>query len=170
MQIQFRLSLEDYIAAQSLHATRSAWPLFMYLLPRFIYPILGILFLIWDVSSMVNQGLTAHVAWLIICAVILICIPFYVRFQLKRCYRRTRSGSGDCTVTFGEERIEMKGEFSSSEMDWKGVKSFVENDKLFLLYIASAKFFPVPKRVCSEAEISTLRALLLQKVKSGTHL
>jgi hypothetical protein len=54
-------------------------------------------------------------------------------------------------------------------MDWKAVKTFLENKKIFMLYLAPAKFIVIPKRVCTEAQIGELRMLLLRQVKPATN-
>jgi hypothetical protein len=51
-----------------------------------------------------------------------------------------------------------------SEVQWQAVRSFSENEKVFLLYLAPAKFMAIPKRICSEQEISELRSLFKQEI------
>jgi hypothetical protein len=57
---------------------------------------------------------------------------------------------------------------SKSELNWKAIKSFRENKRIFILYLAPARFIAIPKRVFSEAQIEELRTLLLRKIPSAT--
>ena len=105
---------------------------------------------------------------MLICAIILLCCPIYLHFQLRRCYKRTRSGNDGCQLTFGEERIGVEGQFSKGEMEWKGIHFFREDKNVFLLYLAPAKFLAIPKRVCTEEQITEFRSLLSRQVKPKT--
>jgi|CZKF01.1.fsa_nt_gi hypothetical protein len=165
MQIQFQLSLDDYLAAQRLHAIRSSWPRFTNALTHYIYPILGLCFLVLSIPLIGSKVPDHSGLTMIVCGMILVCCPLYMHFQRKRCYKRTRSDNGECNLTLDEERIGIEGQFTNGEMDWRAVKSFRENKKVFLLYLAPAKFLVVPKRVCTDAQISELRAILSQKIQ-----
>lgn len=162
-QIQFELSLDDYLAAQRLHSTRNLWPRIMNFLLYFLYPVLGILFLFFGVGVFLERN-SHHPVTMIVCGVLLVCSPIYMRMRLRSCYKRTRSDSGESTLNFGEERVEIKGRYTNSELDWRAVKSFREDAKVFMLYLAPGRFIVIPKRACTEAQISDLRAIFLQKV------
>jgi hypothetical protein len=164
MQIQFQFSLDDYLAAQYLHATRSPWPQFTYALTHYIYPILGLFFLILSIPLMRSNIADHSGLTVIICGIILVSCPIYLHIRLKRSYKRTVSDNGECKATFDEVRIKIKGQYSSAEMDWRAIKSFRENKKVFLLYLAPGKFLVIPKRVCTEEQIGELRTIFLQKI------
>jgi len=78
---------------------------------------------------------------------------------LKSCYKRTRSDSGACKVTLEHERIQFEGSASKGELAWRAVKQLRENDAVFLLYTAPAKFMVLPKRACTAAQIEEFKAL-----------
>jgi hypothetical protein len=165
MQIQFQLSLDDYRAAQHLHATHSPWPLFKYILVYYIYPIIGLFFLVIGYPFYGDKTSNQPIPALIVCGIILVFLPIYMRIHIKNCYKRTRSDNGECKLTFGEERIGIEGQFTNGEMDWRAVKSFRENKKVFMLYLAPAKFLVIPKRVCTDEQITELRKILSHKIQ-----
>ena len=164
MQIQFQLNFDDYLAAQRLHEKRSLWPRFISILNNYLYPLMGLLGLACGLMLIGSQASTHSVLILVVCGVILLCWPFYIWMRLKRCYKRTRSNNSMCKLTFDEGFMRIEGEYTHGEIEWKAVKSYRENEKIFLLYTAPAIFIAIPKRACSEAQISELRAILLQKV------
>ena len=52
-----------------------------------------------------------------------------------------------------------------SDFDWTAVQLFREDKKIFILYIAAAKFIAIPKRVCTEAQTEELRSLFQREIK-----
>ncbi|MGA3082507.1 MAG: YcxB family protein [Terracidiphilus sp.] len=169
MRIQFQLSFDDYRAAQRLHAMRSFWSRLGRVLNYYIYPIIGLISLILSLLLVSGRAPTHSVSTLIICGILLVCCPIYLQIRLKSCYKRTRSGSDGCQLTFDEESIGVEGQYSKGEMEWKAIHFFREDESVFLLYLALAKFIAIPKRVCSEEQIGELRSLLIQKVKQKTN-
>jgi hypothetical protein len=167
MQIQYELSLDDYLAAQRLHATRSLWPWFTNALTHYIYPIFCLFFLALGIPLMRGSVSDSSGRVMIICGTIMLCCPLYLYLQRKRCYKRTRSNNGECEVTLDKERIGIKGQFTNGEMDWRAVRSFRENKKVFLLYLAPARFIVIPTRVCTGEQIRELRTILSQKIQQG---
>ena len=162
MQIQFQLSLDDYCAAQRLHSTRSSWSRINYVLNFYLSPVLGLCFLALGFWLKRNPGSMEFI--LIVCGLLLILCPLYMRIYMKRCYKRTRTGTGECAVTLDEERILIEAKHMKSELDWSAVQSFREDGKVFMLYLAPAKFVAIPKRACTKVQIAELRAILPQKV------
>ena len=150
VHVEFTLKFNDYLDAQRLHATRGWWPRFDQFMGRMGFPFWGVLLLIF---AYLIHG--PGVSWLPVlfmsaCAVFLLLYPFYIRFKLKRCYTRTE-GSG-----------------TKGEINWSTVRSFSENDKVFLLYLAPAKFIVIPKRACTESELAELRAQFQTNVKPAS--
>jgi hypothetical protein len=170
MQIQYRLTFKDYLAAQALHAKRNGRAFFVYALSRYIYPALGICFLIFLVLTpkpLHTLFTSPGNYWgMFACAVLLSC-PFFVRWSLKRCYTRTRTGPGDCTLDLAPDLIHSRMEHAKSEIEWPAIKRFAEDKNVFLLYMAQAKFLVIPKRVCGPNQIEELRALFSAQIQSA---
>jgi len=167
MKITFQLTLDDFLAAQHLHATRDSLRKFFYVLKNFIYPIIGLIFLLFAILISRTDGYSGGDSMLLIASGIFLALfPLYVRLLWKRCYKRTRSGNGDCNVLFNQDGLLIDGQFSKGEMSWKAFKSYLESAKVFNLYLAPGKFLVIPKRVLAPESIEELRALLLEQIGS----
>jgi len=164
MQINFQLSLDDYRAAQRLHAMRSLWSRIVRALTLYIYPAVGLIFLALSLSLIAAKESEKSISTMIICGFVLVLCPVYLRFQSQRCYKRTRSGSNGCELTLDEGGIGVEGQYSSGHMDWKAIHSFREDEKVFLLYLAPARFIAIPKRAGTEEQATELRSLLSRQV------
>ena len=94
----------------------------------------------------------------------MLCYPLFMRLRWKRCYVRTRSEEGECTVDFDDAMIRTAAANTRSEIQWQAVRSFSESQKVFLLYLAPAKFIVIPKRICAEKLADELRLLFKQEI------
>jgi hypothetical protein len=166
MQVTFRTTFGDYKAAQILHAKRSMIPYLIHCVGHYLYPILGICILVFEFTPRHIAGSPHPKLLSTLCALLLVCIPIYLRFMMRRCFNRTRTATGDCTIDFNEEGIRARGLDTKSEVGWSAIQSFSEDSKTFLLYLAPARFLPVPKRFCTDEQIKELRLLLQGQVKS----
>lgn len=163
INLQFTLTFEDYLNSQRLHAKNNFWRCPDYMLARFVLPILGIPLVVlgWLLSG---NGLSPAIAVFFVgLGLFFLFYPLYYRSRLKRCYRRTRTGT-EQSVELGQELIRMKSENTSSELTWKGVQSYLEDQNLFMLYLAPAKFIALPKRVFTPEQIIELELLLTRNV------
>ena len=163
--LRFTLGLGDYLAAQYFHAKSSIWLYANYIGGRYFLPVIGVLLIVqgaflWKFSSppVVPAALAGF-------GLFLAFYPLYLRHRLKRCYTRTRTGNDECTVTFEEESFRTEGQNSNSDVKWAAVKKFRENDKLFLLYLAPAKFLVLPKNQFQPGQVDEFRALLAKKLQ-----
>lgn len=169
MQILFTPSFEDFLAAQRLHAKHSIWSRFGRVLRRYIFPAIGLIFLAFSILFVLRDEYIESASIMFFLGLIF-ALPSILRLiRIRRRYRRTRSGSGECEIDLSEDRICTKRQYSKSEVDWKAIHSFSEDGKVFLLYLSPAKTIIIPKRVCSETQVNELRALLSQKVQSPVH-
>ena len=164
IHLEYSLTFADYFGAQRLHARRSWWLRLNWIAGQIVAPIWGVLFILF---VLLTSG--PGVSWVPIaigcgCGLFLIAYPLYRRFKLKRCYMRTRIGSGKRAFEFGETQIRAQEEGSKSEIEWRLVQSFSENDKTFLLYLAPAKFIVIPKRVCADGQAESLRSLFRERI------
>jgi len=164
IRVHFEFTYRDYADTQNLHAKRGEWAYIAHFLAYYFYPFLGLLILLFEFLPGRHDGSSNAKIVSTVCGLVLLAIPIYRQFNLRRCYRRSRTGCGDCTIEFGEEIIHAKGELTKSEVQWSAIQSFSEDEKGFLLYLAPARFLPLPKRACSAAEIDDLRALFARKI------
>jgi hypothetical protein len=168
ISLSYKLTLEDYLNAQQLHAKRGFWPRTASFLRNWLFPFLGVCFL--GIAFLEWRGpANGSVLSSVVAGVLLVGCPFYVRRKYRRFYQRTRTGSGDMSLTFGEDNfLAEKQNFSKGEYNWSAVKSWRENAKVMLLYLAPARFIVIPKRAISEPQLQELRALLERKIMRPT--
>jgi hypothetical protein len=165
MHLELETDFRDFAAAQTLHAKRTELNYASHCVARFFYPAVGVLILLFEFIPRPLTG-SSHPQFLgVACGLILTCIPFYIRAEWKRTYKRSRSENGSCALDFTEEMIRCTGVHSKSEIQWSAIKSFSEDEKLFLLYLAPGRFLPIPKRICTPQQIEELRALFQQRVQ-----
>jgi hypothetical protein len=163
IELRFDLTFEDYLNAQRLHAKKNWWLRLNYFAARFVVPVLGILLILLSLLIF-SQGRPTHLAIFNFgLGIFLASYPWYFRAKIRRCYRRTRIGSADTWVEIGEDTIHVKGDNASSEASWKAVKSHLEDRKIFLLYLAPAKFIILPKRIFTPEQIAELQSLLARQ-------
>jgi hypothetical protein len=164
VHLQFNLSFQDYVEAQRLHAKRGWWPRLVLALGYTLVPIIGVL-LIGLAFLLFRDDVSLSLAVLELgLGLFLVSYPLYLRLRWKRCYVRTRSESEDCTIDFDKERIKTQAANMRSEVEWSAIRSFSEGKNAFLLYFAPAKFFVVPKRVCTAQQVEELRSLFKAEI------
>jgi hypothetical protein len=165
MELRYSLSFADYAAALALHAKRSVLPYLFQLASYYAFPVVGLpLIALTVLTAKPGNSIQSH--WItLLCGVYLLCCPLILRQAAKRRFKRSQSGDGDCATTFDENSIRVTGPHSSSVIEWKAIKSFSEDKKVFLLYLALGKFIVVPTRACSEEQINELRRILPQKTQ-----
>ena len=162
MQLRYELTLSDYLSAQALHAKRSGLSYFSRILGYVICPVLGCLFLAWNLAS----GLfTSSPAIAVLVPVYLLACPLILRWNLRRCYRRTRSSNCGCTIDFEPNLVRTASASTRSEIEWSAIRRFSEDNRTLLLYLAPAKYIAIPKRVCTAEQVRELRALFETKIR-----
>jgi hypothetical protein len=165
ISLRFKLTFEDYLGAQQLHAKRGLWPRILSFVTNWLYLLLGFSFLGLAFLEWRGHATGGSVVSSVFVGVILVGCRFHVRWKYRRCYQRTRAGSGNCSLFFGEDNfLAEKHDYSKGEYNWSAVKSWRENAKVVLLYLAPALFIAIPKRAISEPQLQELRSLLDRKI------
>ncbi len=171
-QLQFRFELSDYVNAQRLHGRRTPVLKCVQFFSRWIAPIMGVLMVVFAISRVVIHGLSESrtelpVSVFIILGVGIALIIYWplVHLNWRLCYEETRSNDGEWSLEFSDDLIRTHTNNSKSEVRWSAIRSFAEDKNMFLLYLAPAKFFPLPKRACTPEEINDLRELFQRRVR-----
>ena len=170
IHLQFVFTFEDYLNANRLYAKSSLWMRLNYFLARIGLPIFGILFIaatFWAAKFIDSWPLLVFEFAI---GLFLTFYPFYFRFKLKRCYDRTRMGSGERTFDFDDTIILLEEANAKSEVNWAAIKSFSEDKNSFLIYLAPAKMIMVPKRICPEPQLTELRDMCRRKITNPAPL
>jgi hypothetical protein len=165
INLRYKLTFEDYLSAQRLHAKRGIWPRVVSIIANWLYPLLGIFFFAIAFQEWRDRDATGSVVSSVFVGVLLIGCRFYVRWKYRRCYQRTRIGSGDTSMLFREDNfLTEEQDCGKSECSWNAVKSWREDAKVVLIYLAPARFIAIPKRAVSDSQLNDLRELLRRKV------
>jgi len=162
IQLRFSLTFADYMSAQRLHAKKHPWRCFHIILGPYVSVIAAAAILVDGIASFSHHSFSAVDAASIGACSLLFLHPFYIRYQLKSFYRRTRTGDEN-VVTIGEESIHVKTETTSSEVTWKAIRNHLADAKVVLLYLAPAKFLVIPKHLLTSEQIAELQSLLARK-------
>ena len=165
MRLQYKLTFQDFLAAQALHSKRSALSRINFLGPIYLFPIIGLGFIAW---AKLLHATGASMATLVGAGVYLLVCPFLVRSRYKRLFHRTRSTDEPSTIDFNDQMIRCQGPHSKGELEWAAVQSFSEDDRTLILYLAPGKFLCIPKRVCDAAQVESLRAMFQDKIETAT--
>lgn len=163
VHLQFTLTFQDYVEAQRLHAKRGWWPRLNLILGYTLIPVIGVLCILIALFAIRLADSPALFVFELGVGLFLLCYPLYLRLRWKRCYLRTRTEPAECSVEFGDSIIRTHTTTMRSEVEWSAVRSIAENKNLFLVYLAPAKFIPVPKRVCSPQQIEELQSLFTRE-------
>lgn len=159
IHLQFTLSLKDYQNAMRLHARRTWWRRIARVVNLFVFPILGIVFIVLAFAMERDPNSTGSTIFVGVSGVFLLCYPFCFHYRLKSCYRRTRVDDGSVTLDLSEEGIHSESSNTKTNISWNALHSFAENKHLFMLYLAPARFIAIPKHVCTAQQIDELRSL-----------
>lgn len=168
VHLHFDFNFDDYLNAQRLHAKSSWWLRINYLLARIGLPIFGIVIIaatLWAVKFIDSLPLLIFEFSI---GLFLTFYPVYFRFKLKRCYVRTRIGSGERTFDFDDTIILLEEANAKSEVNWAAVRSFSEDENSFLIYLAPAKMIMVPKRICPEPQLTELHEMCRRNIAKPT--
>jgi YcxB-like protein len=161
LQLQFRFELSDYVHAQRLHRQTSQ------VLFDFLLPACGAIIFVAGMA-MHRTGSYTGAAIEFIGGLFLLSFPILVRLNWRYCYRRTRPNDAEWNFEFSDDLIRTRTTNSRGEIEWSAIRSFAEDKNMFLLYLAPAKFFPIPKRACTPEEINELRELFQRRVRTGS--
>ncbi len=167
VQLQYTLTFRDYYEGQLLHAKRGWWPRLIAILYRFGFPVWGLLLIVagsWlGLSSIIPRY---AIAISVAAGLFLLSYPLYLHFTMKRCYLKTRTGDGSLTLDFDDSSIRSTTPGTRGEIEWSAIQTLRENEKVLLVYLAPAKMFMIPKRVCSPEQVEEIRQLF--RAKAGT--
>lgn len=164
LKLEFALTFRDYFEGQLLHARRAFWPrlnMFMY---RFGFPAWGLLLVVLGIFLATVDTPRYLLAIVLLAGIFLMSYPVYMHFRLKYCFRQTRTGDGSMAIEFEESGIRSTTPGTRGEIEWNAICTFREDDKLLLLYLAPAKMFMIPKRVCSAAQLEEIRWLCQSRI------
>jgi hypothetical protein len=130
-----------------------------------IFPLLGIYGLYTSIVALTTQPNVPWAAGVAGGSVVFCMLPLWFRYNLRRCYKRTRISDENSNITLDEQNIqaELPG-YSKSTVEWKAVRGYREGKKVILVYITQSQFFVIPKRVLQPGQRDQLIALLQSNI------
>ncbi len=93
-------------------------------------------------------------------------IVLYLPYRVGKKMVAGKGAGAHRTVDISDEGITSRTDSSDSRLSWTGVSKWIENRRVFVLYLSPVSFFPIPKRAMSEAQAADLRELLKQHVSA----
>ena len=68
------------------------------------------------------------------------------------------------TFEFDDTGIRSTTQGTRGEIEWSAIRAVREDEKLLLIYLAPAKMFMIPKRVCTPGQLEELRQLCKSRI------
>lgn len=164
LKLEFSLTFRDYYDGQLLHARRAWWPRLNSFMYRFGFPVWGLLLVTLGIVLATLGTARSILAIVLGAGLFLMSYPVYMRLRLKHCFRQTRTGDGFMAFEFDETGIRSTTQGTRGEIEWSAIRTVREDGKLLLLYLAPAKMFMIPKRVCSPSQLEELRQLCQSRI------
>ena len=82
-------------------------------------------------------------------------------------YRKSKTFKDHLKVSFEPQHLFIENERGSRSWPWTAFSSMIESPYFFHLYFDSRSFFIIPKDAFEPGEISEVRKILTEKIKSG---
>lgn len=159
LSLSYHITREDFVAAQRAHQRRNTWGKVQYGLGMVLFG----WFLLLAAFSIV---FTPRV-WLNYTLPLLLAAAYlYIYYFAHRiAYRKNAGLFSDIAVNIGDEGIHIVTGHSESTVPWSRYHAWIENEKVFLVYMAYRTFNIIPKRILSAEQQEALRKLLKQKLQ-----
>lgn len=163
MQVTYKLTAAEFVAAQKLHMGRSPLGFLSIAFSYFVAPILGLLLILcvpfW------RDGITFSSIIGLIPPLLISLMPLWLSLHWRYRFRASRVSDVPCVIDFEEDRIdsEMPG-LSKSKIEWIAIKKYREGAKILLIYVSRTSFFAIPRHACENGDFSGLKALLDRKL------
>lgn len=160
LSLNYRITQEDFVAAQRAHQRRNAsgkaqYAIGMFLMCMFIG--MAIFSIIFTPRIWLNYTLP----------LVLAAAYLYLYFFAHRmAYRRNAALFSDIALDIADEGVHIVTPHSESTVPWSRYRSWIESDKVFLLYMGERTFNIIPKRVLTPETQGELRELLQQHLRT----
>lgn len=158
LSLVYHITQDDYLAAQRAHQRRNRSGRIQYAL--------GMILFGWFVFLAVFSLIFTPRIWINYTAPLVLAAGYlYIYYFAHRMgYRRNASLFSDIAVDVTEEGLRIVTPHSDSMVKWSRYQRWVESDKVFLLYMAVRTFNIIPKRILSQEQQESLRAMLRQHI------
>jgi YcxB-like protein len=163
MEIVYRVSEKDYIAAHDLYVANEK-PIRRW--SRRLLP--------WEGAFIIFLALTLVIfardweAGMFLCLIGIFCI--YYAFALRRYftkrYRTDQRFKQEFKLQVSENGLHFMSPSVESQSDWRAAVRYLESDDIFMLFSAPMIFAVIPKRAFSPGDADAFRDLLARNVQA----
>jgi hypothetical protein len=162
--VSYRLTPEEFWEAQRLTLRLRTTPgrrVFRVIMLLAIVALVVVQFWLGGTDMVFGAGLliAVLVAWVVLLYV-------YPRRASRKQYDTNRGLQVITTLEIAGEGLHFRNEINDIRVSWKAFLHALESETLFILYVSSAQFYPLPKRAFAEADIPRFRALIEQNVRA----
>jgi hypothetical protein len=163
MQVTYKLTAAEFVAAQRLHLGRGPLGFLSIAFSHFVAPVLGLLLIL--IIPFWRDGITGSTITQLIPALFILLLPVWLSLYWRHRFRASRVSNSPCVIDFEDDRIstETPG-FSKGVVEWAAIKNYREGEKVLLIYVSRTSFFVVPRRACDNEDFSSLEAVLDRKL------
>lgn len=165
MRVEYQISERDFINAQRLAIKNS--PRRSVRWTRLMYPLFGLMLLLFVISTAQRQGLSARMIPAFVICLFFLSMPLLNRRTQKKMYAESTAMRGPLSAEVDEQGISFRGLTFSSQFDWSNFSRFFEDDNSFVLYRSERLFNLIPKRELSRNQITTLREYFVRNIAAG---
>lgn len=159
ISIEFNYSSDDYVRASRFMRKRLTW----WRSISFTVGIFAPLLALFGKRAFLNLAWLAPIIaiWL----VLLIAMPMYEDWNVRRQVKNTPAAEGLFTCTFSNEGLHLVGSLEEFEWKWEALVRVVESDEDFHFYGSESFVKFLPKRAfISDSQQNQLRMLLKTRI------
>jgi hypothetical protein len=171
MQLDYKLTVDDWKAALRLHARQEIGRRIHYFNYDFVFPtvaIIGPIFVVYAQligDAKVVQELEAVVTMLVGLAIILPLFRQYaVRSSFKGFFSLLASGPGYSLDVNDERIVSTRPGVGEATYYWAGIRAVAENKKIILLDNSEILFLGIPIHIVSTEQRTELENLIARRV------
>jgi hypothetical protein len=158
MEINYSMSPDDFIEAQTLHVWGTSRKRI-----RIAIVVISLLILL-GAGFLYHFERGAGLGLVTLCLILLFAFLVWVPAEWKKYYRRSPALGTPTFMNFTETGLEMRGEDGASRSDWSRFVKWKQSQEMFLLYMQPALFLCIPLRVLSPEQQSELASLFEKQV------
>jgi hypothetical protein len=103
-------------------------------------------------------------AWFGISIAIGLSVYYIPTLHFRNEIRKSSVMHGERTVTISQNGLVSTFAIGNSELQWSSFTKAKETDSLFLLFVSSTSYWPVPKRAFTDVQLGEFRSLLSKVV------
>jgi hypothetical protein len=165
MEVNYQLTVDDYLRAIKASRNRNAFFRWLYRLSLGIVIVafgVGATLFTIDPHSRALRNLAPLYIFLILWIVWFYGAPY---LSARSQFRGSPSAKTPITLIAAEEGLHFRSRQTDSKVDWSAYVNWIEEKTIFALFPHPKIFIVIPKRVFSADQLVQFRELLRQKVK-----